>query len=232
MSKVILGDGLLGSKLHELTGWDYVSREKDGIDFKNIESYIHNISEYNEIINCIACTNTYDQNKEESWNVNYKGVVDLVDYITSKACHVKLTHVSTDYIYTYSKQNANEDDVPVHCRNWYGYTKLLSDAYIQLKLKNFLLIRSTHKEEPFPYDKAWVNQIGNFDYVTEIAKLQIKLIEKNAKGVFNVGTDLKTMYDLAKRTNPNVTPEFELLNDTTPTNLIMNVSKMRKELNE
>ncbi len=27
-------------------------------------------------------------------------------------------------------------------------------------------------------------------------------------------------------------PEFELFDDTTPTNLIMNVSKMRKELNE
>jgi len=66
----------------------------------------------------------------------------------------KLVHISTDYLYTFSKDNATENDVPVHCRNWYGYTKLLADGYVQLKADNFLLIRSTHKAEPFTFDTA------------------------------------------------------------------------------
>ena len=32
MSKLILGDGLLGSELIKITKWDYISRKKDGID--------------------------------------------------------------------------------------------------------------------------------------------------------------------------------------------------------
>jgi hypothetical protein len=40
------------------------------------------------------------------------------------------------------------------------------------------------------------------------------------------------MYDLAKRTNSNVKPEFELFDDTTPTDLTMNISKMKRELHD
>ena len=225
-SKLILGDGLLGLELVRQTGWDYISRKKDGIDFRDIDSYKDHLFGYDEIINCIAYTNTYDENKEENWNTNYKGVVDLVDYLIGK--DIKLIHISTDYVYTHSKQNVSENDVPVHCGNWYGYTKLLGDAYVQLRLRDYLLIRSTHKEEPFPYEKAWINQVGNFDYVSEIAKLQIELIRKNVSGVFNVGTELKTMYDLAKRTNSNVILEFEIFNETTPTNLTMDISKLKR----
>jgi hypothetical protein len=161
--RLILGDGVLGTKLVKQTGWDYISRKKDGIDFRVIDSYKDHLFGYDEIINCIACTNTYDENKEENWNINYKGVVALVDHLIDK--DIKFIHISTDYLYAHSKQNASEKDVPVHCGNWYGYTKLLGDAYVQLRLKDYLLIRSTHKEEPFPYEKAWINQVGNFDYI-------------------------------------------------------------------
>ena len=39
MRNVILGDGILGGYLHSQTRWDYVSRKKDGIDFKDLGSY-------------------------------------------------------------------------------------------------------------------------------------------------------------------------------------------------
>ena len=50
--KLILGDGLLGSELHKQTGWDYISRKKDGIDFTDIDSYKNYILDYYEVINC------------------------------------------------------------------------------------------------------------------------------------------------------------------------------------
>ena len=118
--RLILGDGLLGTELIKQTGWDYISRKKDGIDFKDIDSYKDHLFGYDEIINCIAYTNTYDENKEENWNINYKGVVALVDHLIDK--DIKFIHISTDYVYTHSKQNASEKDVPVHCGNWYGYS--------------------------------------------------------------------------------------------------------------
>ena len=48
---------------------------------------------------------------------------------------------------------------------WYGYTKLVADALVQLESNYHLIVRTTHKEKPFPYSVAWEDQIGNFDYV-------------------------------------------------------------------
>jgi dTDP-4-dehydrorhamnose reductase len=179
--------------------------------------------DYDGVINCIAYTDTYDENREKHWNINYKAVADLVD--VCNGYEKKLIHISTDYLYTHSKENASEEDVPVHCRNWYGYTKLLADGYIQLKSNDFLLLRGTHKKEPFTHDKAWKNQKGNFDYVSTISKLYIKLIEGDVNGIYNVGTKIKTMYDLAKQTKVDV----EAVNgwkESMPVDVTMNIKKL------
>ena len=124
------------------------------------------------------------------------------------------------------------EDIPVNNRTWYSYTKLLSDAYVQARSQNYLLIRTSFKSNPFPYKEAIVTQVGNFDYVDIIAALIIKLINKGAKGVFNVGTKKKRIYDLAVQSNPEVIPAFWKVHPLMPTNITMNVSKMEKFLNE
>lgn len=225
-NRLILGDGLLGSELVKQTGWDYISRKKDGIDFTDIQTYKHFLLDYDEVINCIAHTDTYGENREKHWDINYKAVADLVD--VCNGYEKKLIHISTDYLYTHSKEEASEDDVPVHCRNWYGYTKLLADGHVQLKSNNFLILRSTHKPEPFPYDKAWTNQIGNFDYTSVITGLIVKLIKGNTTGVYNVGTELKTMFDLAKQTKNDVIPTTEKSDVSVPSNISMNLNKLEE----
>jgi dTDP-4-dehydrorhamnose reductase len=57
---------------------------------------------------------------------------------------IKLVHLLT-YLYSGSVSNASESDVPVHCNNWYGYTKLLADGLVQLESNNYLICRCTHK---------------------------------------------------------------------------------------
>jgi len=228
MSKLILGDGLLGSELVKQTGWDYISRKKNGIDFTDYSTYEYFLESYNEIINCIAYTETYSENKDRHWKVNYAGVADLVHLCNFH--NKKLVHISSDYLYTHSKENASEEDVPVHCRNWYGYTKLLADSHIQLKSKNFLLLRGTHKNEPFTHDEAWVNQKGNFDYISVIGKLYIKLIEADANGIYNVGTEVKTMYDLAKQTKFDVKKGLCRGFVVDNNDITMNIDKMNKIL--
>jgi dTDP-4-dehydrorhamnose reductase len=156
-------------------------------------------------------------------------LADLVDYCSKNA--KKLIHISTDYIYTNSTENASENDVPVHCANWYGYTKLVGDAYVQLKANNYLLIRATHKKSPFTHEYA-ANQIGNFDYVENIGKIIIQLINKNACGVFNVGTEKKTMFELAKKTKPDVKETKNSFHPTMPKNVSMNIDKLKNFLDE
>lgn len=229
MKVVILGNGLLGKELNKLTGWDVLSRSVDGLDIRDITTWAHLLLPYDTIINCIANTGTYSDNKKDHWDINYKAVVELTDYCNMH--HKKLIHISTDYVYTNSIGIPSEEDVPVHQATHYAHTKLLADGYVELKSKDYLLLRGTHKPTPFPYEKAWINHLGNFDYVDVIAKLIIKLIKKNAQGVFNVGTEFKSMFNLAKRTNNNVHPTSH--NDVRiPLNVTMDVSKLNKFLNE
>jgi dTDP-4-dehydrorhamnose reductase len=194
---LVLGDGLLGSEIVKQTGWDFISRKSGTLDINTIEECLDN-GNHLIIINCVANTDTYSTDKKAHWDINYSFVDRLIKYCNR--FQIKLVHISTDYIYAGSVNNASENDVPVHCNNWYGYTKLLADGLVQLQSENHLLIRCTHKPFPFPYDGAWIDQIGNFDYVDEIAKRIVKAVNYDLKGVYNIGTDLKTMYELAIET--------------------------------
>ena len=72
MKVLVLGDGLLGSEIVKQTGWDYISRKKDNINLKNIESWFiqdfpeidMQILKYKTVINCIAHTDSYSNDKE------------------------------------------------------------------------------------------------------------------------------------------------------------------------
>ncbi len=235
MKVAILDDGLLGSNIHHIMKWDIISRKQNGFDITKSGSFYKNLMEcyegviftpkYDVVINCIANTDTYSDNKQNHWDVNYKGVANLVDFCNTHS--IKLVHISSDYVYANSIENASEDNIPVHSNNWYSYTKLLADAYIELKSSNYLICRGTHKPRPFPYDKAWVNQIGNFDYADCIATYIIYLIHTKAVGLYNVGTEIKTVYDLAKKTNPDVKQAFKP--DNVPSNTTMNINKLKKQ---
>lgn len=232
MRVAILGDGLLGSEIQLHSKWDIISRKKNGFDITKPEEWdkhfveifdgMTKLTKYDILINCIANTETYSTDKQSHWDVNYKGVADLVDYCNKN--DIKLVHISTDYVYTNSDSYAAEDEVPIHGNNWYSYTKLLADGYVELRSNNYIICRETHKPYPFPYQQAWVDQVGNFDYVDTISRIIIDLVQNNTNGIYNVGTELKSMFDLAKTTNPDV--NSVLKNNNVPSNTSMNLLKL------
>ena len=233
---LVLGDGLLGSEIVKQTNWDCISRKGDGFDITDLETYslltkveFGSIQhcDYDVIINCIANTDTYNKNRDIHWDVNYLGASNLIDFCNT--WKVKLVHISTDYLYSNSDSEATENTVPVHCNNWYGYTKLLSDGLVQLSSKNYLLCRCTHKPTPFPYDNAWIDQVGNFDYCPNISKLIISMVTGNLSGLYNVGTETKTIYELASETR-KVKKSYSPPH--VPKNLSMNINKLDTALNK
>jgi len=226
---LILGDGLLSNSLRELKNIPYISRKKDNIDIRNVESYINYLDGIDIVINCIANTDTYSLNKELHWDINYKAVADLVDICNEK--NIKLIHISTDYIYANSNEDAKETDIPVHHKSWYGYTKLIGDAYIELKSNNYLIIRTGHKPYPFPYENATISVIGNFDYVHNNAKLILKLIKNECTGIFNIGSEKKTIYQLAIKSVPDIKPVIGLPKKEMPNDISMDLTKLKTHLN-
>jgi dTDP-4-dehydrorhamnose reductase len=104
---------------------------------------------------------------------------------------------------------------------------MLGDAHVQLKSKDYLLVRESHKPYPFPYKAAWSNQYTNGDYVPMIAKLIVELISKDAKGIYNVGTEIKTWFNHTKKefaTQPTARPS------QTPADITMNLTKLKNAL--
>lgn len=232
MNNLVLGDGLLGTEIVKQTGWDYISRKKHpDMDFNDIYSYAHRMYNYDTIINCIAYTNTYSNEKQIHWETNFLSVCDLVDHCNKR--DKTLVHISTDFVYSNSKKNATEQDVPVHCNNWYGYTKLLSDGYVLARCLDYLLIRTSFKPRPFPYPKALINQMGNFEYVDNVASKIIELVNNHARGLYNVGHETCwSIYDMAIETNSKVEKLNTLLAESMPTDITMDTSKMKEFLNE
>ena len=74
--------------------------------------------------------------------------------------------------------------------------------------RNYLIIRTLFKPNPWPWEYAFTDQMTQGDYVDVIAPLIAKEIlqwDGTSKSVF-VGTGRKSMFDLAKRTRPDVKP--------------------------
>ena len=207
MKVLVLGDGLLGSELVRLTGWDCISRKKDGFEVGNTNGDFGKIDKaiegYDVVVNCIGHTDTYSKDREPHWNVNYRFVHQL-----STICNLKgkkLVHIGTDQIYAGNTiHEPTEEDVPVHAENWYAYTKLLGDGIVQLNMTNYLLCRGTHKSRKFEWDTAFVDKVGNFDYVDVIAPQIIKLINDDELGIWNLGTELKSSCELIRREFPKI----------------------------
>ena len=226
MKVIVLGKGKLGGEIVKQTGWDYLCRAEHEITIDNFKDWKNRMDEYDVVVNCIANTDTYSDDKEKHWKANYELVTFLAEYCDDNA--KKLVHISTDYLYQNSVDDAKEEDEPLFEHTWYMFTKLLADEYLKEHSKNYLICRLSHKPYPFPYDSAWDDVITNADYTPVISGLVIKLINNGAEGLYNVGTERKTVYELAQRTNKNVNKIVSPPH--VPKNISMNISKMKNFL--
>ena len=92
----------------------------------------------------------------------------------------------------------------------YAKTKLWAEEIVK-EHKKHLIIRTSFKPNPFPFPMAYMDQYTQGDYVDVIAKLladKIKTWDRVTNEFCYVGTGRKTMFELAKRTRPDVLPNF------------------------
>jgi len=224
---IILGDGLLGSSVIGLSGWNYISRSRDGFNINNISSLRSLLPIGTKtIINLIANTDTYSNDINTMFDTNYRAVVNLVDFCNERG--IKLVHFSTDYVYEKSVSNSKETNKAIPTTP-YAMSKLLADEYVMKHCKDYLILRGAQKVDPFPYDSAFTDLIGNFDYPDTIAEIVIQMVRAGATGLYNIGTPTKSMYELALKTNPRV--KGVLAPDHFPKDVTMDLTKMHEFLN-
>lgn len=91
----------------------------------------------------------------------------------------------------------------------YAITKYLGEEVVRQFCPHHLIIRTLFKPTPWPFPFAYKDQYTQGDYVDVIAPLvaeKIKSWDRERSETSLVGTGRKTIFELAKRTRPDVLP--------------------------
>jgi dTDP-4-dehydrorhamnose reductase len=190
MSKILItgGTGKLATELKKHLDGDYLSKED--LDFtkpiKQTQAYdlILHIGAYTDV------RKAESKGQEECFTANVYGTFILVQ----KCKDTPFIYVSTEYAHN-----------PIGV---YALTKKLGEEIVKTH-PHHLIIRTLFKPNPFPFDKAYMDQYTQGDYVDVIAKLLAKRVkewDKKTSGLEYLGTGRKTMFELAKRTREDVEP--------------------------
>lgn len=179
------GSGLLGKELQKYLKVYAPSHEEFDI-LDPIKG------EYDLIIHAAAYTNVTkaEIDREECFNVNVLGTLRMSDVFAD----IPLVYISTEYAHN-----------PV---NWYSRTKQIAESIAMDHPGGCLAIRTLFKPRPWKYEKAFVDQWTQGDYVDKIAPKiakEIKDWDKKSKLIY-VGTGRKLMFDLAKQSKVDVLP--------------------------
>jgi dTDP-4-dehydrorhamnose reductase len=140
------------------------------------------------VVHCAAYTDVLkaETDRVNCFWLNVMGTKHIVDAFPDS----KIIFISTEYA-----------EEPV---NYYGQTKQEAEIYVKLNAKDHLIIRTLFKANPYPYEFAFFDQYTDGDYVDVIAPLIVGMIAQKFSGFYHVGTGRKSMFELARRTRPEI----------------------------
>ena len=220
------GSGRFASELKKVkTNYKVIYPSKKHLDitsYEKIKNYFKkNKADY--VIHLAGMSRpmkSHEKNLAQSINLNIIGTSNLVRVCSE--FNIKIIYFSTSYVYPGKKGNYNELD-PLLPWNNYAWSKLGGECAVQM-YKNSLILRACMTEKPFVHKKAFSNIKLNFIFHEEIAKILFKIINK--KGILNIGGKARTVYNFAKKYNPNV--KKALSKGEFPPKPFMNLSKLNK----
>lgn len=185
------GSGLLGQQLIPILRKTYevVAPTHEYLDITKVDTVREGID---WVIHAAAYTDVEgaQTNRVDCYNTNVIGTFNMV-----KLYHnVPFVYISSEY--------ANKPT------NFYAYTKRVGEMTVRSLHDHFLIIRTLFKPNPFPHENAFIDQFTMGDYVDMIAKLIMhkvdRWLEEATSQTCYIGTGRKTMYELAKKTRPDV----------------------------
>ena len=161
-------NGQLGKSLNDLVSQnnsthDFVFATREELDLSNfdsVRSYIKK-NQFDIIINCAAYTSVdkAETEKKQANLINHFAVLNLAEIARDN--HIKLIHISTDYVFDGSKLESYDETDSVSPLNVYGKTKLDGEnAIFSIMQFDALIIRT-----------SWVYSIYGNNFVDTILKL-------------------------------------------------------------
>lgn len=163
----------------------------------------------------------HDNMIDKSIETNIIGTANVVSVCFKKK--IKLIYFSTQYVYPGTRGNYKEDD-SLYPVNNYGWSKLGGECAVKM-YKNSLIIRLSMTERPFIHKEAFHDVKSNFIFHDKILPFLFKVYKK--KGIINIGGPIQTIYNFAKKNNPNVKKSsYKKLKGSFPKNPSMSLKKL------
>jgi len=219
MNLLLGGYGRLGMELQKHLVCDTPTRQEYDIT-KNVTFS----TTYDNVILSAAFTDVprAEINRLDVINTNIIGTKNIAErYFRSR-----IVYISTDYVYEGKYGNYKESDLPKPF-NFYGFSKLAGEAF--MNLDKDLVIRTSFKPmNKWAFDAAFSDIYTSADYVDILAKDIAIVIKSDITGIINVGTERKSIYDLAIRRNPNVgrMSKNSIKTVNLPEDISMDISKL------
>lgn len=198
---------------------------KNGWENSSLLPRLHHLKDVVGVIHCAAFTDVpgAEQNPKEAILTNINGTKNVKEFASWQ--NIKMVYISSDYVYEGLEGQYKETD-PARPFNLYGFTKLGGES--MLDTREDLIIRTSFKLSKWPYPKAFTDVYSSADYIDIIAE-KIAFLIKNYtdSGIINIGSEKKSIYELAKIRNYNVQPmsKNEIKNVKLPEDISMNLEK-------
>ncbi len=162
-------------------------------------------TEYNIVVNCAGYTNVQEANRHPQCDMAMRINKDGVKWLTLLPSATQIYHISTDYVYDNMTPNSLESDL-LNPKGGYALSKAAGDTLLLSEcLPNLHIIRTSFKPTQWRWPVAFDDVRTNADTVDIIALMIADFIKLHPPGgVYNLGTESKTMYELAIRNNPDI----------------------------
>lgn len=147
-----------------------------------------------------------EQERDRCWAVNVTGSRNIARH-ASASVGARLVHFSTDYVFDGERGLYTETDAP-NPSNYYSLTKTVAEEAAR-SAHGALIVRTTFKDAVWRYPVAFDDQFTSADFTDVIAQEILILmlnLDRVQDDVLHVVTERKSVYELARRRNPDVRP--------------------------
>jgi len=202
------GTGVLGRQIlvdsYEMDDIEICAPTRKQMDISSKDSVMKYFSkgEFDMILHCAAYTKTVKATEEvvECTKINVEGTWNLLQEAIRR--DIRFVYISTDYVFDGLRGDYRTTDHINPVGN-YAMSKASGELMVRMYEKS-LCIRTSFVPNEFPHAAAFRDQHTTRDYVDVIGPLVLKASLSGKKGIAHVGTEKKTVYELARRRKKDV----------------------------
>ena len=147
-----------------------------------------------------------EENQPLAWKTNVEGTRNLVDAVLETKRKIQFIYVSTACVFDGHGEMYKESSIP-YPENFYALTKLVGESEVR-KLPEFLIARTNFVAKvKFPYPKAFTDRYGTYLFADGVAQGIQDVQKEKLTGIVHIVGDKKmSIFELAKKTTPDVQP--------------------------